>query len=94
LKFVYDPHVAPKIEAWASTFAAYRKEKRGWKAVPHENTNDDEGEGSDRANKASVELETLIDRHTGQEISLRRRNPASRDLDESSLIEKVTSYLS
>ncbi|KAF8523973.1 hypothetical protein BU17DRAFT_63609 [Hysterangium stoloniferum] len=95
-EFVYDPHVAPKLEAWTSTYAAFRKERRRKRAAPHKNIDDDEGESSRTVDKASVELEPLIDRGIntpGEETSLRRRNPALRSSDESILIEKPNSFI-
>ncbi|KAG6810368.1 hypothetical protein H0H92_012154 [Tricholoma furcatifolium] len=70
VKFVYEPHIAPKLEQWAEEFLAHREAQRQRTqpllATPHPHRRDSESEdghsdsSDEGGKKESIELENLI----------------------------------
>ncbi|KIJ57296.1 hypothetical protein M422DRAFT_23354 [Sphaerobolus stellatus SS14] len=88
-EFVYDPHVAPKIDEWTQAYTAFLRERRRERAAAHTTmyNKSPSDEDSSEGDRTGVELESILQRemeHLGESTSLRRRNVAR---DEPSILE-------
>ncbi|EPQ58855.1 hypothetical protein GLOTRDRAFT_135876 [Gloeophyllum trabeum ATCC 11539] len=75
-EFVYEPHIAPKVEAWAESYLARRRARRRQRQGPalaqpysadegeagpsHPRRSFELGKGSDADDRTSIELEKLV----------------------------------
>ncbi|KAF8589595.1 hypothetical protein K439DRAFT_322919 [Ramaria rubella] len=88
-EFVYDPHLAPKIEEWTGAYAAYRREKRRRRTNPHSHSHSDDDEDvrdSEAKSSSGVELEGLVERE--MHTFLRQRKTVSSDRNALEMMEK------
>ncbi|KAF8507882.1 hypothetical protein JB92DRAFT_2957067 [Gautieria morchelliformis] len=98
-EFVYDPHLAPKIEQWADTYTAYRIARRRRRAASHSYSHldpDGEGENPNLTTKSTMELESLVERemHTlGPDASLRQRKPHMAQENGLGILEKPNTII-
>ncbi|KAJ7720511.1 hypothetical protein B0H16DRAFT_1738772 [Mycena metata] len=72
-EFVYEPHIAPRVERWAEEFLAKRQARRARRAVPvpadsaFGHGDDDAGTGTDAGDgKSAYELESLVENEVRQ----------------------------
>ena len=96
-QFVYEPHIAPKVEAWAESYVENRRRRRRQRQAPvlsqpvnehsDENASRRSADDQARAGDASIELEQLAEwernewRNAGNSSGLRLRR-TTRVLDE------------
>ncbi|KAJ7028655.1 hypothetical protein C8F04DRAFT_1118801 [Mycena alexandri] len=70
-EFVYEPHIAPRVERWAEEFLAKRKAKRARRAVAVPSGHGADAHGDDDAGttadgKSTYELESLVENEVQQ----------------------------
>ncbi|KAJ7157485.1 hypothetical protein C8R46DRAFT_1040470 [Mycena filopes] len=68
-EFVYEPHIAPRVERWAEEFLAKRQARRARRAVPvpsHGGADGDVDAGTDVDGKSTYELESLVENEVRQ----------------------------
>ncbi|KAI0337963.1 hypothetical protein BDW22DRAFT_1348821 [Trametopsis cervina] len=93
-EFVYDPHIAPKVNAWHEAHQPRRVPVRvaaKARSSDNESSDDDDDDADDHANGISVEMQNLVARETSEwqeyrtNSTLRHRTNKSRSvLDEAS----------